>query len=59
MFVDIELLFIAYSAIAVSNSDNIFYIKRPFDMEIKETGYKFVWQDVERPDFYKFQPKNK
>ncbi len=53
------VLFIALSAIAVSNKDNLFYIKRPFDMEVKETGYKFVWQDVERPDFYKSQPKNK
>ena len=55
----LSVLFIAFSAIAVSNKDNLFYIKRPFDMEVKETGYKFVWQDVERPDFYKFQPKNK
>jgi hypothetical protein len=26
-------------------------------MEIMETGYKFYWQQTERPDYYKYHPK--
>ncbi len=37
--------------------DNAFYFKRPYDMEIMETGYKFTWQHTERPDYYKYHPE--
>ncbi|EMJ67309.1 hypothetical protein LEP1GSC034_4831 [Leptospira interrogans str. 2003000735] len=43
----------------VSNEDNLFYIKRPFDMKVLETGYEFIWQNTERPDYYKYFPKDK
>jgi hypothetical protein len=39
--------------------ENIFHIKRPYDMEIMQTGYKFVWQHTERPDYYKYHSGNK
>lgn len=42
-----------------SNSNNLFYVKRPFDIDVMETGYKFIWQEVERPDYYKYHPEEK
>jgi hypothetical protein len=32
------------------NPDNLFYIKRPFDIEVLKTGYKFVWEVNPRPE---------
>ena len=52
------LIIIGGSLIA-SNRDNIFYVKRPFEIETMETGYKFIWQHTERPDYYKYHPKDK
>jgi hypothetical protein len=42
-------LIVAGSAFIASNSDNVYYLKRPWDMEIKKTGYMFIWQDQPRP----------
>lgn len=39
--------------------ENVFHFKRTYDMEIMESGYKFVWQNTERPDYYKYHPKKK
>lgn len=36
-----------------------FYFKRPYQMEIMQTGYKFIWQHTERPDYYKYHPEDK
>ena len=36
------------------NSDNIYTATRPFDIEVKETGYRFIWQDQTRPDYQKY-----
>jgi hypothetical protein len=38
------------AGLVASISDNEYYIKRPFEMNIMETGYKFVWQHTERPE---------
>jgi len=27
--------------------------------EIMETGYKFIWEEVERPDYYKYHPEKR
>jgi hypothetical protein len=35
------------------NPDNIYTATRPFEIEVKETGYRFVWQDQTRPDYHK------
>lgn len=52
------LTFISYSLTALiiigasliaSNPDNIWHVKRNFEIEILETGYKFVWQHTEKP----------
>ena len=42
-----------------SFSENKFYSKRPYDMEIMETGYKFNWKRTERPDYFKYHPEAK
>jgi hypothetical protein len=38
--------------------EHIFFLKRPYDMEIMETGYKCVWQETKRPDYYKYHAKD-
>jgi hypothetical protein len=45
--------FIAFDA------NNIYHIKRPYDMEIMETGYHLIWQQIERPDYYKYHPEER
>ena len=47
---------IAFATVLAANKDNLFYVKRPFKMEIMETGFQFSWQHVERPD-YKYHPE--
>lgn len=50
------ILILGASYIA-SSPEHIFYFKRPYNMEIMETGYKFFWQHTERPDFNKYHPE--
>lgn len=40
-------------------ADNAYHLKRPYDVKILETGYSFIWQDIERPDYYKYFPEEK
>ena len=49
------LWFIALSGIAMwsviaSQSENLFYFRRDFDMKVVGSEYKFIWQRLERPD---------
>lgn len=37
-----------------SMPENIFYVKRHFDVEILETGYKFMWEGNTRPENFDF-----
>ena len=57
VFMIIASLIIIWNALWVGNPDNIFYIKRDFEMEVMESRFKFVWQKQERPDFYKYHPE--
>lgn len=50
---------ISVGVLFASNTENLFYVRRPFSIEIMETGYKFVWQQIERPDYYKYHPESK
>jgi hypothetical protein len=50
------LLVLGTSYIA-SLPEHIFHVKRPYNMETIETGYKFIWQINDRPDYYKYHPK--
>jgi hypothetical protein len=51
-------LLIVLAVLMASNKDNLFYTKRPFDIEVMKTGCKFIWQNIEQPDFYQYHPKN-
>ena len=37
-----------------ANSTNLYYLKRPFDIEVLTTGYKFIWEGNPRPDNFDF-----
>ena len=39
------------------SSNNIYTLKRNFDIEIMETGYKFIWEEQTKPDYYKYHPE--
>jgi hypothetical protein len=52
-------LIIAFVTFLAINKDNLFYIKRPFSMEVIETGFQFGWQHIQRPDYYEYHPKAK
>lgn len=52
------LIILGASYIA-SFPEHVFHFKRPYEMEVMETGYKFFWQHTERPDYYKYHPENK
>ena len=42
------------------NPDNTYTATRPFDIEIMETGYRFMWQEKVRPDYDQYNnDKNK
>jgi hypothetical protein len=53
----ISVIIILGASYIASFPEHIFYFKRPYEMEIMETGYKFIWQKTERPDYYKYHPK--
>ena len=40
--------------LTASNPDNIYYFKRPFNIDILETGYRFVWDEYSRPENFDF-----
>lgn len=50
---------ISVETIIVRNSDSIFYLKNPFEMELMDTGYVFIWQQMERPDYAKYHQEIK
>lgn len=57
----ISCLMLSAAIFIVGDSNNYYFIKRPFDIVIMKTGYKFVWQETTRPDIteYKSNDKNK
>lgn len=42
-----------------SNSDNIFYLKRGYKMDVLTTGHQFIWENVQRPDYNKYRQEKK
>ena len=46
-------LIIAFVTLLAANPDNLYYVKRPFKMDILDTGIHFGWNPVERPNFQK------
>lgn len=41
------------------NPDNIWTATREYEMEKLESGYKFIWEERTRPDYYKYHPESK
>lgn len=52
-------LIIAGACFIASDANNLFYVKRPFTIEIMETGYQFIWQHTERPNYSKYHSEGK
>lgn len=52
-------LAIAGAGLIAANPDNAFNLRRNFDLEVMETGYKFIWQEIQRPEFYKYHPEKR
>jgi hypothetical protein len=50
-------LFTIILTLLAINPDNIYTTTRPFDIEVMETGYRFMWQDETRPDYDKYPYK--
>lgn len=40
-------------------TDSVATWRRTFKMDIMDTGYDFIWQKREWPDFYKYHPERK
>lgn len=47
----LSFLTIGVDILIAVNLDNIFYVKRPYDWKIIETGYKLMWTTIQRPSF--------
>lgn len=43
-----SVLIIGYGTLLAFNKDNLFYVKRPFEMQVLKTEYKFIWQKFEQ-----------
>ncbi len=50
---------IVFESLILSNKDNVFRFKRPFEIKVLETGNKFILGKEKRPDYYKYFPKEK
>lgn len=37
-------------------SNPVFHFKRPYEWQVMETGYNFIWQQTPRPDIRKYYP---
>lgn len=42
-----------------ANSDNLYYLKRPYDIEILDSGYKFYWDGNPRPENFDYKAYEK
>jgi hypothetical protein len=40
-----------------SMPNHVYQASREFDMKVMVTGYKFIWQHQDRPDFDKYDPR--
>ena len=55
----LAILCLLLTSFIVINPNHLFHIKRDFNIEIMETGYKFIWQNPEHSDYYTFHPEKK
>ncbi|MBX7108735.1 MAG: hypothetical protein K1X61_08830 [Chitinophagales bacterium] len=52
----LAIVTIAGYAIIIRSSDSVFHLRRPYDMEIMDSGCKFIWQSTKRPEYYQYHP---
>jgi hypothetical protein len=55
----VAMLIAVFSIWVASFTENLFYVKRNFKMEVIATGYMFIWQHNPANDYYKFHPESK
>jgi hypothetical protein len=60
VLIGLSIIVLGLAAFIMSNKDNLFYFKRPFEMGIFETGYKFMWQKDKQvnAEYYQFKKRN-
>lgn len=54
LLISIAGLFAGGLIFIASNSTNLFKLKRQFDIEILETGYRYFWDGYSRPENFDF-----
>jgi len=52
-------LIMSVSGLLAADSNNLFFLSRPFDIEIMDSGYQFTWQKLAHPDYYKYHPEKR
>lgn len=52
----ISIIILCLTVFWLSFADNIFYLKRDFDIEVLDTGFALGWEHVERPYHPKYNP---
>jgi len=55
----LSAIIIGFNALIWSNNDNTFYMKREYKFEVLTTGYQFMWDNVQRPDYNKYRTHKK
>jgi len=60
VLIGLSIIVLGLAAFIMSNKDNLFYFKRPFEVGIFETGYKFMWQKDKQvnAEYYQFKKRN-
>jgi hypothetical protein len=58
VLVVINLIILSASIFIASQSESVFEIRREFEVDVKETGYNFIWENTPRPDAEKYYKKN-
>lgn len=53
------ILITVFYTIVIINPNNIFSMKRTFNMEIMDTGTRYFGASVEQPDYYKYHPERR
>ena len=51
----VSIVFISFGLLFYTDKNNIFYFKRPFEIEVLDSGFKFTLQNMERPDYNDYQ----
>lgn len=50
----LAIVFLMGAGVLVSISNPVFHFKRPYEWQVMETGYTFIWQQTPRPDIGKY-----